>query len=330
MTLRIRQRQIWDTYNENSLKDQMLLLHENVGHIRSSVLNVSDLPAYENQDGILRLVLKEQALYQWVADEARWVKISQAEKENPLGGGYFREIHHASSEQKVFTILNPQPFQKEKLLVFVDGTLKNINDDYIFLENRIIEFVEPLQEGQKVIFYLPGTIQEIRTKTETVYEYDNFQNIVKATITGDVNRIYEYGYDNKQNIILEKVTDIITGESKTRTYEYDENQNVVRVNDDGVDILYVHRISDVAFDYYNNIANHKVQCIYDEKNRLSVEIYSGDIEKRVSYFYNNNDLVDTKITYEKTKTITELFFYDNEKRMIEKRVSVSYKKEESR
>lgn len=322
MTLRVKQRQLWDSNNTNTLNDELLQIHTNTDHIKASVLVFGDLPTAGNVDGDLRLVKDDKALYQWDATSSNWVKISSASDDQALGTSYFREIHNTTDGQNDIFIKNPHPFNRDKLLVFVDGELKNIDYDYIFSDSKTLVFNNPFTESQVVTLYLPASTQAIRVKTDSVYEYDALQNIRKMTMLGDVNRVTMYDYDSDQNIIWEQVTDLISGEKRTRTYEYDNNNNVIGVNDEGVDVLYIHKISPMALDYYSGVANHKVSCVYDDNGRLVQEFYTGDIRKRCEYFYNISNLIDTKITYEKDKTITEHFIYDTNKRLLEREVTV--------
>jgi hypothetical protein len=59
----------------------------------------------------------------------------------------------ASAGQTVFNLPNPYRAGMNTLLVFIDGMLSRIVDDYIEVNDTTIQFHDPLHEGAKITFH---------------------------------------------------------------------------------------------------------------------------------------------------------------------------------
>lgn len=63
---------------------------------------------------------------------------------------------------------------------------------------------------------------------DIAYGYDEAGRIIKEEVTGSIERIVEYTYDANDNISTEILT--VEGKTITKTYTYDEFNNISGVN----------------------------------------------------------------------------------------------------
>lgn len=87
-----------------------------------------------------------------------------------------------------------------------------------------------------------ATISSLKYTSNLEYEGTK---LVKETYVGDVNKVVTYNYDTNDNIALKTVIRP-DGEIVNATYEYDEQNNLVKVIDNGVDDIYIAGIGGIA------------------------------------------------------------------------------------
>lgn len=101
-------------------------------------------------------------------------------------------------------------------------------------EDKRIKDIETKIESGEIVSG-GGTLTPSSLKYTSLLEY-NGTKLVKETYTGDVNKVVRYTYD-KDNIIKKTVTR--NDKVVEASYKYDNNNNLIKVVDNGVDDIYI-------------------------------------------------------------------------------------------
>lgn len=165
----------------------------------------------------------------------------------------------------------------------------------------LLNYLKILED--KMLKYSSGSIVKPAHNVECIYD-ENSGNLIKEIYTGNVNKTVKYDYDSKDNI--SKKTVIQDDTIKSAVYSYDDNNNLIYIEDTGTDI---------PLDG-TRAKSFSLKITYDENNNILKEIYTGDINKAIEYTYNNYSDVTTKTVTEDGITKNAKYIYDQNRKLI--------------
>lgn len=136
----------------------------------------------------------------------------------------------------------------------LDGEVKSLVTEDIRLDGEIkaldltlAEIVEKIKNGELgsgggSSGGTNATVSSLKYTSNLEYEGTK---LVKETYVGDVNKVVTYNYDTNNNVALKTVIRP-SGDTVNATYEYDEQNNLVKIIDNGVDDIYIAGIGGIA------------------------------------------------------------------------------------
>lgn len=165
--------------------------------------------------------------------------------------------------------------------------------------NILLEYYKKLEN--KVSMNTNGSI--LKPAHDIVLTYDTDGKVIKETYTGNVNKVIDYIYDTNKNIIKKTVTqdNII----KTANYQYDSNNKLISIQDDGTDIP------------IDGAKARAYSCTLGYDTGIMIkETYTGDINKVITYEHNTYGDVIKKTIVEDGITKTATYIYDDKRKLI--------------
>lgn len=176
--------------------------------------------------------------------------------------------------------------------------------EYSELSNTINEIIKDIDDikdnGVKV------TLPEIDIATDFVplrynsnIEYEDGK-LVKEIYTGDVEKIVEYKYDGR--LITEKIVTDSFGTKKS-IYTYDNYNRLISITDEGTE-------NSMSAGVIGMPIRHNVSLEYDEQNRVTLEVYSGTENKRVTYEYIGSHTKRKTVTHSNGEQFVAVYNYD--------------------
>jgi hypothetical protein len=194
--------------------------------------------------------------------------------------------------------------------VYVEGILLRSNRadsngniptdfDYVEVDGKTIQFVGPLQGGQKITCRLNTTIISIDTQTEYVWEDTVYvpegKRIKQEIITGDIERIINYYYDQYDKLIEEEI--IEGSETKSRTYTYENDYYLKTIENNGADILTVHKLLPDGKKVFYFTNQTIIDCNHNLNSKhIHISVYVDDIEVSQDITKERIDLNNIRIT----------------------------------
>jgi len=140
-----------DIYEWDGTESEWKLISAGAENWLPSVESKNDLPTTGNRDGDVRLVKQLGAMYYWDASDSGWKPF---ETGTAVDLHYAREDYTATSGQTVFNLGHSYQRGKNTLLVFVNGDLKKVSDDYVETDDTTVTFNSGLTAGDKVTFII--------------------------------------------------------------------------------------------------------------------------------------------------------------------------------
>lgn len=145
------------------IKEKIDSIDESNHFWKEPVESIGFLPFINNKNGDTILVMDTNKIYRWDEQLLNWIEIvsgssSSADTEvptnNPLNTSSILGEFFAYKNQKTFKLHSPFNPGTNQLLVTLNGVLVFNELDYTEVSNRIIEFHEPLEEDDYVVFAL--------------------------------------------------------------------------------------------------------------------------------------------------------------------------------
>lgn len=133
--------------------------------------------------------------------------------------------------------------------------------------------------------------------------YGSNGRVIKEIYTGNINKVIDYEYDTNDNIIKKTVT--MDNVVKTANYNYTADGKILEILDDGTDIP----LDGTRARAFN------CKYVYD-KGFVYQEIYTGDINKTVTFTRNNYGDVIKKEVLEDGVVKTAQYIYDEFRKLI--------------
>lgn len=144
----------------------------------------------------------------------------------------------------------------------------------------------------------------LKPKHDVELIYNDKGQLTQEIYTGDIKKTISYAYDINGNIISKTVnTDT---QIKTASYQYDDFGNLIKIIDNGTEIP------------INGAKAKKFQVNYEYNSfgNVSKEIFTGDINKVITFSYNDfGDITSKKIT-ENNETKTAQYIYDQNRNLV--------------
>ena len=157
-----------DIYEWNGATSSWMLVSAGAENWLPSVETKANLPLSGNRDGDVRLVKELGAMYYWDESDSGWKPF---ETGTAVDTHYAREDYTATAGQTVFNLGHSYQQGKNTLLVFVNGDLKKVSDDYAETNDTTVTFNSGLNAGDKVAFiigFAPNNFYgEIHSETAT-------------------------------------------------------------------------------------------------------------------------------------------------------------------
>lgn len=110
------------------------------------------------------------------------------------------------------------------------------------LDLTLADIVEKIQNGELGGGGANATVSSLKYTSNLEYEGTK---LVKETYVGDINKVVTYNYDANNNVALKTVARP-SGDTVNATYEYDDQNNLVKIIDNGVDDIYISGIGGMA------------------------------------------------------------------------------------
>lgn len=164
----------------------------------------------------------------------------------------------------------------------------------------LLNYLKILED--KMLKYSSGSI--VKPAHNVEYIYDDSGNLLEEIYTGNVNKVIKYEYNPNNNI--SKKTVIQEDNIKSAVYSYDDDDNLICIEDNGTDI---------PLDG-TRAKSYTLNITYDENNNILKEEYRGDINKVIEYEYNNYSDVITKSVTEDGITKTAQYIYDQNRKLV--------------
>lgn len=179
---------------------------------------------------------------------------------------------------------------------YISGDLTDTEFDIL------LEYLKKLESSINIGMAGLGSVLKPKHDVQLIYNDDN--QLIQEIYTGDINKIISYAYDSNGNIISKTVnTDT---QIKTAVYQYDDFGNLIKIIDDGTEIP------------INGVKAKKFEVTYEYNSfgNISKEIFTGDVNKVVTFSYNDfGDIVFKKIT-ENDETKTAQYIYDDNRNLV--------------
>ena len=157
-----------------------------------------------------------------------------------------------------------------KMHVYKNGVLQDINADYTETSVNSITFAQPLSVYDKITFIidLGSSVILNPRKKDVSYSYDTNGVLIRETHTGEEEKAIDYEYNESGNI--KKISMTRNNITRVATYEYDEFGNVSVEHDEGVSEVFV-TFCDLRKEVQRDITN-TVATLIINKNKDGIII----------------------------------------------------------
>jgi hypothetical protein len=205
-----------------------------------------------------------------------------------------------------------------KLKVYKNGVLLDLNVDYTEVDSLHILVNEPALSTDLFTFIIEVSgiikLEPVTYQLDLTYYPDG--NVHTETFTGGVNKVVTYNYNEFGNTI-EKIVERNNGVVGTATYEYDTddiNQKLIRVNDAETQIAVFNNGVEVIKGV--KPFSYELELVYNSGGYIEQEIYTGDINKTITYTYGDRWNMMEKSVEEDGFITKATYQYDDEDNLI--------------
>lgn len=150
-------------------------------------------------------------------------------------GPSLHEIYRAAEGQLDFTLASSYSTGNDSLVVFINGAFQTIGIDYIEVDSKNVQMVEPLEEDDIVVFRVEGLPAEMSSMKSVIVNrtFDSRKKLIKEETIGDgLHIVQEYYRD--ANGRPERCVIRQSGFTTTKTYVWDGN-NCIRIEENVVE-----------------------------------------------------------------------------------------------
>lgn len=207
--------------NYASFQQQFEELEGNTSHFRHPVRTKGELPFDGNVDGTQCLVIEEGVMYYWDEAVQNWqATLGQVFKMETATFKRWKKVYLATKDQTEFlTEVLFEPGRSE-LDVYVQGLLQDVDIDYIEVNERTIQFLDPLPEGAVVTLATPMIVESTSSistylKRLEALEFNSYQLMMTQYYDGKGFEAQGMVYDGFIN------TDYIDYALTTSNLKYD-------------------------------------------------------------------------------------------------------------
>lgn len=150
-------------------------------------------------------------------------------------GPSLHEIYRAADGQVDFTLASSYSTGNDSLIVFINGAFQTIGIDYIEVDSKNVQMLEPLEEDDIVVFRVEGLPAEQSSIKSVVVSrtYDSRKKLIKEETVGDgIHIVQEYYRDadgKPERCIIKEA-----GFTTTKTYVWD-GENCIRIEENVVE-----------------------------------------------------------------------------------------------
>jgi YD repeat-containing protein len=177
------------------------------------------------------------------------------------------------------------------LKVYKNGVLLDLDKDYTESTNAISLTVPTVSTDLfTFMLELAGVVKLEPTSYQLTLEYNLDGTVAKEIYTGGVEKTITYEYDTEGNVTKQFV--LRDGQTFTTTYNYDAQGNITTVVDEGSQIA-VLTSGDGILQGIKPIS-HTLTLVYNPDGSVGQEVYTGDIQKTITYFYTSDGNIDYK------------------------------------
>jgi YD repeat-containing protein len=152
------------------------------------------------------------------------------------------------------------------------------------------------------LYLISGSYYKPAHNVQLLYDTEN--RVIKEIYTGNINKVIDYEYDANSNITKKTVT--MDNVIKTANYNYTSDGRILEIVDDGTDIP----LDGTRARAFN------CKYVYDSHDLVYQEIYTGDINKTVTYTRNGYGDVIVKEVLEDGVTKKAQYVYDGFRKLI--------------
>lgn len=192
------------------------------------------------------------------------------------------------------------------LKVYKNGVLLDLDKDYTENASGTIELVVPTVSTDLFTFMLElaGVVRLEPTSYQLSLEYNPDGSVAKEIYTGGVEKTITFEYDSEGNVTRQFV--LRDGQTFVTTYNYDSQGNITSVVDEGSQIA-VLTAGDGTLQGIKPIA-YTLTLVYNPDGSVGKEVYTGDIQKTITYFYTPEGNVDYKEVLESDGSIRKAVY----------------------
>lgn len=150
-------------------------------------------------------------------------------------GPSLHEIYRAEEAQVDFTLASSYSTGNNSLVVFINGAFQSLDIDYIEIDSKNVQMLEPLEKDDIVIFRVEGLPAELSSIKSVVINrtFDSRKKIIKEETVGDgIHIIQEYYRDadgKPERCVIRE-----SGFTVTKTYIWD-GDNCIRIEENVVE-----------------------------------------------------------------------------------------------
>jgi hypothetical protein len=195
------------------------------------------------------------------------------------------------------------------LKVYKNGVLLDLDKDYTEVDSDYISVTVPTLSTDVFTFMveISGVVKLEPTAYRMELEYNPDGSVAKEIYTGGTNKVVTYEYDLDGNVTKK----LVERDSQTfiTIYNYDTNGNIVSIDDEGTEIAVLTSgsglLKGIKPIYYH------LDLVYNTEGAVDKEVYTGDINKTVAYFYTAEGNVDYKeVTDDEGQVKRAVYNYD--------------------
>lgn len=152
-------------------------------------------------------------------------------------GPSVHERYLATAGQQVFELASTYAIGNDSLVVFINGAYQSIGIDYEETDGKTVTMVEPLDEGDIVVFRVEGqqTEDSMLINTTTTITYDSRKRVIKSETIGDgihvTNEYYRDSQGRPERMVIKNA-----GYTTTKTYIWvgDQCVNILEHKVEGI------------------------------------------------------------------------------------------------
>lgn len=181
---------------------------------------------------------------------------------------------------------------------YISGDLTDTEFDIL------LDYLKKLEHNMNISMAGFGNLIKPKHNVEMIYNEEG--QLVQEIYTGDVDKIISYSYNVNGDITSKTVN--TENQIKTATYQYDDYNNLIKIIDEGTDIP----INGTKPKKFN------IEYKYNINGYVSKEIYTGDINKTVSFSYNDFGDITIKSIEDNEGNIKKAqYIYDENRSLVQ-------------